>query len=105
MPIVGQGITIKLLERTQTGADAFNRPIYTETVTEVENVLVGEPTTEEITNTSPAATKMADRIRRSQSSIGRFLLFLLLLVCAFTGKEASRTISFSLSYFENSIKL
>ena len=49
MPILGQGITIKLLERTQTGADAFNRPIYTETATEVENVLVGEPSTEEIT--------------------------------------------------------
>ena len=49
MPISGSGITIKLLERTQTGTDGFNRPIYAETPVDVENVLVGEPSTDEIT--------------------------------------------------------
>ncbi len=35
-----KGITVTLLKRTQTGTDAFNRPVYTETAVEVENVLV-----------------------------------------------------------------
>lgn len=35
-----RGITVILLERTQTGTDPFNCPIYEETETPVENVLV-----------------------------------------------------------------
>lgn len=35
-----RGITVTLLEREQTGVDAFNRPIYAETGTQVSNVLV-----------------------------------------------------------------
>ena len=35
-----RGITITLLERTQSGTDAFNRPVFTETEAEVENVLI-----------------------------------------------------------------
>lgn len=46
-----QGVTIQLYEKTESGKDAFNRPIYTETITDVENVLIGEPTTEDITDT------------------------------------------------------
>ena len=46
-----KGITVTLCGRTQTGLDGFNRPIYEETAEEVGNVLVGEPTTEEITDT------------------------------------------------------
>lgn len=34
------GITVTLLEKTQTGTDAFNRPIYSTTPATVENVLV-----------------------------------------------------------------
>ena len=34
------GVPVTLYERTQTGVDAFNAPIYTETPTTVENVLV-----------------------------------------------------------------
>lgn len=45
------GITVKLYNRRQVGIDKGNRPIYEETPEDVENVLVGEPTTEEITNT------------------------------------------------------
>lgn len=43
------GISIILYERTQTGIDAFNRPTYAETATIVDNVLIGEPTAEQIT--------------------------------------------------------
>lgn len=35
-----RGITVILLERTQTGTDPFNRPIWKETEVPVDNVLV-----------------------------------------------------------------
>lgn len=47
-----KGITVKLWERTQTGTDAFNDPVYALTSTNVDNVLVGQPTTEEITSST-----------------------------------------------------
>ena len=43
-----KGITVTLYEQTQTGADAFGVPIYTEKPVQVENVLVGEPSTDDI---------------------------------------------------------
>lgn len=46
-----QGVTIQLYEKTESGKDAFNRPIYTETITDVDNVLIGEPSTEDIADT------------------------------------------------------
>lgn len=42
------GITVTLYVLAKTGTDAFNRPIYSETAVNVENVIVGEPTTEAI---------------------------------------------------------
>lgn len=45
------GITITLYNRTQTGTDEFNAPIYTETAEQIENVLIGEPSTDDITDT------------------------------------------------------
>ena len=39
-----RGITITLLERTQSGTDAFNRPVFTEAETEIENVLIAPNT-------------------------------------------------------------
>ena len=35
-----QGITVVLINKTQTGTDAFNKPIYSETRIPVDNVLV-----------------------------------------------------------------
>ena len=46
-----KGITIQLTERTQTGTDWSGQPEYTESVVEIEDVLVGEPTTEDVTGT------------------------------------------------------
>lgn len=46
-----QGVEIRILERTQTGTDGFNRPVYSETEETVANVLVGEPSSNEITDT------------------------------------------------------
>lgn len=46
-----RGITVILHNRVMTGRDGFNNPIYTDVVTPVDNVLVGEPTTDEVVNT------------------------------------------------------
>lgn len=43
-----KGITIQLYEKTQTGVDDFGAPIYSETAKAVDNVLVGEPTSDEV---------------------------------------------------------
>lgn len=46
-----RGITVQLVNKIQTGTDWGNRPIYDEQCEDVENVLVGEPATEDITDT------------------------------------------------------
>lgn len=43
-----QGTTVLLTVKTQAGTDDFNRPVYTETTVPVDNVLIGEPKTEDI---------------------------------------------------------
>ena len=45
-----KGIPVKLSVRTQTGVDGFNRPIYETSQEVVENVLVGEPSAEDVVN-------------------------------------------------------
>ncbi len=46
-----KGISVTLYERTETGVDAFNRPIYEETETVVENVLVAPSQEQEVLDT------------------------------------------------------
>lgn len=46
-----KGTTIQLVVKTQTGMDAFRAPIYTEELINVDDVLVGQPTTDDITDT------------------------------------------------------
>lgn len=45
-----RGVTIILYEKTQTGVDAFNNPVFEENPIEVENVLIGEPSSEDVIN-------------------------------------------------------
>ena len=45
-----RGIPVKLSVRTQKGIDDFNRPIYETSQVVVENVLVGEPSAEDVVN-------------------------------------------------------
>ncbi len=45
-----RGITITLHVKQQAGKDAFGTPVWEETLTPVKNVLVGEPSTEDIVN-------------------------------------------------------
>lgn len=45
-----KGISVVLYEHTETGKDEFNAPIYEDIPVTVENVLVGEPTSDDIVN-------------------------------------------------------
>ena len=44
------GETVRLKTKVQTGTDDFNRPVFTETFVDVENVLIGAPSSEDIVN-------------------------------------------------------
>lgn len=46
-----KGITITLYEKTQTGADPFGNPVYTEDAVPVDNVLVSPASEQEIADT------------------------------------------------------
>ncbi len=46
------GITVYLLEKTKTGTDKFNKDIYVEAEVPVDNVIVGEPTTDDINSST-----------------------------------------------------
>ena len=43
-----KGVTVTLHVKTQTGVDGMNNPVYSVSKVQVANVLVGEPTTDEI---------------------------------------------------------
>lgn len=45
------GITVTLYDRTESGTDAFNKPIYTETAVSVDNVLVAPVSGSEVLDT------------------------------------------------------
>ena len=45
-----KGIPVKLSVKTQTGIDDFNSPTYEVSQEVVENVLVGEPSAEDVVN-------------------------------------------------------
>lgn len=45
------GITVTLLDKQQTGTDAFNRPIYSEVPILVDNVLVAPVNSQEVLDT------------------------------------------------------
>lgn len=54
-----RGITITLYDRTQSGVDSFNRPIYSETPVSVDNVLVTPSTDTEVVETLNLTGKRA----------------------------------------------
>lgn len=45
-----KGETVKLISKTQTGTDPFGAPVYAETEIEVQNVLVGSPEAQDVTD-------------------------------------------------------
>ena len=50
MGIIGN--TVVLHQRTQTSTDGFGAPIYTDELVNVDNVLIGEPATDDITSST-----------------------------------------------------
>lgn len=46
-----RGMTIELGVKTETGVDPFGAPVYETTYIEVEDVLVGQPSTDDLTTT------------------------------------------------------
>ena len=54
-----RGVTITLYDRTQSGVDSFNRPIYSETPVSVDNVLVTPSTDAEVVETLNLTGKRA----------------------------------------------
>jgi hypothetical protein len=46
-----KGMTVQLAVKTVTGYDPFGAPIETEELIDVEDVLVGQPTTDDVINT------------------------------------------------------
>lgn len=46
-----RGISVVLYVKNQTSTDEFNRPVYEETAVSVKNVLIGEPSTQDIIDT------------------------------------------------------
>lgn len=46
-----RGVTVTLYDKTQTGVDGFGRPVYEDTAVTVDNVLIGEPTSEDVIDT------------------------------------------------------
>ena len=45
-----KGMTINLVVKTETGTDEFGAPIYTEELVPVDDCLVGQPTSDDMTN-------------------------------------------------------
>lgn len=46
-----RGMTIELGVKTETGVDPFGAPVYETTYIEVEDVLVGQPSSDDLTTT------------------------------------------------------
>ena len=45
-----KGITVKLINKVQTGIDEFKKPIYTENITYVDNILISPSAHDDIVN-------------------------------------------------------
>ena len=45
------GITVELEQKTEAGRDDFNRPVFISEFVNVDNVLVGSPSAQEVTDT------------------------------------------------------
>lgn len=45
-----KGTTVQLVQKTQTSTDPFGAPVYSELLVDVPDVLVGSPTTDDVTD-------------------------------------------------------
>lgn len=56
------GTDIELITKTETGKDELGNPIYTEKKETIHNVLIGQPTTDDITQTIELYGKKIDYV-------------------------------------------
>ena len=75
-----KGIEITLYDKTQTGTDDFGAPVYTESEIKVANVLVGEPSSDDIIS--------------SNELYGRKVAYTLAIPKGDTNKWVDREVSF-----------
>ena len=54
-----KGITVKLFEKTQTGVDAFNNPVFEGTPVDVDNVIVSPVEAKDVIDTLTLTGKKA----------------------------------------------
>lgn len=57
-----RGITVTLYEKTETGRDEFNRPIYEYSPNEVDNVLVAPASSSEVATSLDLTGKRAEYV-------------------------------------------
>lgn len=57
-----RGIDVTLYVRTQTGVDSFNSPVFAEAAVVVPNVLVGEPSSDDINSSISLYGKRIDYV-------------------------------------------
>lgn len=54
-----KGVTVKLYQQTQTGVDAFNAPVYEESIVDVDNVLISPVLADDVINSMTLYGKKA----------------------------------------------
>lgn len=57
-----KGMTVELAVKRQTGTDGLNRPVYETEWTTVENVLIGQPETQEVMDELNLSGKRIDYV-------------------------------------------
>ena len=57
-----RGTRVLLYVNTRAGSDALNDPVWAKTPVAVDNVLIGQPTTDEVTSTIDLFGKRADYV-------------------------------------------
>lgn len=99
-----KGITITLIVREQTGVDDTDRPIYTETEINVEDVLVCEPSTEDVTNElNISGKKLAYTLCIPKGDSNEWVDTDVVLPDPFAGRY--RTIGYPTAYIEDNLPL
>lgn len=57
-----KGMTVQLVVKTETGTDEFGRPIYSEELIDVDDVLVGQPSTTDLMDSIDVDGKRIDYV-------------------------------------------
>lgn len=99
-----KGITIQLIKKTEGDPDPFGNPTYTEDTINVDDVLVGEPSTDDITDTLQLyGKKLAYTLAIPKGDVNDWVDAEILLPSPFAGRY--RTIGYPTAGIEENIPL